>query len=122
MAQVASTKILAVMNDLFFSVKINDGAKRLGMTVEFVKDKTVALKKIKERPPLVIFDLNCSEAEPLKLIQASAGIPTIGFVSHVQTELRQKAAEAGCGKVVARSAFAQNLDQLLEDTLRFFMP
>ena len=36
-------KILCVMSDLFFSVKINDAAKRLGMSVEFVKDKAVAL-------------------------------------------------------------------------------
>jgi CheY-like chemotaxis protein len=118
MAQVASTKILAVMNDLFFSVKINDCAKRLGMTTEFVKDKTIALEKIKAYPPLIIFDLNCAEADPLELIRAAKGIPTIGFVSHVQTDLRQKAVEAGCSQVVARSAFAQNLNQLLRDTLR----
>jgi CheY-like chemotaxis protein len=115
MAQVASTKILAVMNDLFFSVKINDCARRLGLTTEFVKDKTIALQKIRARPSLVIFDLNCAEADPLELIHAAEGIPTIGFVSHVQTELRQKAVQAGCVVVVARSAFAQNLDELLGD-------
>jgi CheY-like chemotaxis protein len=118
MAQVASTKILAVMNDLFFSVKINDCAKRLGMTTEFVKDKTIALDKIKAQPPLVIFDLNCAEADPLELIRAAKGMPTIGFVSHVQTELRQKAVEAGCSVVVARSSFAQNLDRLIESATR----
>ncbi|HWE52511.1 MAG TPA: response regulator [Bryobacteraceae bacterium] len=117
MTQVAQPKILAVMNDLFFSVKINDGAKRLGMTAEFVKDKTIALEKIRARPPLIIFDLNWAGAEPLELIRAAAGIPTIGFVSHVQTDLRQQAVEAGCGLVVARSAFAQNLNEMLEAAL-----
>jgi len=117
MAQLTSAKILAVMNDLFFSVKINDAAKRLGMTAEFVKDKTVALEKIKANPPLVIFDLNCATADPLELIRAAAGIPTIGFVSHVQTDLRQKAIESGCGVVAARSAFAQNLEAMLESAI-----
>ncbi len=113
MAQLASAKILAVMNDLFFSVKINDAAKRLGMSAEFVKDQTVALEKLSARPALVIFDLNCATADPLELIRAAAGLPTIGFVSHVQTDLRQQAVESGCNVVVARSTFAQNLDQML---------
>ena len=113
MAGLASSKILVVMSDLFFSAKINDCAKRLGMVAEFVKDRTLALEKIKAGPALVIFDLNCATADPLELIGAAAGIPTIGFVSHVQTELRQKAVARGCGVVVARSAFAQNLDGML---------
>jgi CheY-like chemotaxis protein len=116
-------KILAVMSDLFFSVKINDAAKKLGMTAEFVKDKTLALEKAKRRPPLIILDLNCDAADPLDLIAQikanpdTAGIALIGFVSHVQTELKQRAKEIGCDTVVARSAFAQNLPAILEGYL-----
>lgn len=107
------------MSDLFFSVKINDGAKALGTTAEFVKDKAFALERARLQPPLIIVDLNCDAAEPLELIRAlksnpeTAQIPMIGFVSHVQTQTRQKAGEAGCDIVVARSAFAQNLPQML---------
>ena len=116
-------KILAVMSDLFFSVKINDAAKRLGRGAEFVKDNALAQQKIKAGPPLVIFDLNCVSASPLELIRMlkadpeTAGIRTIGFVSHVQTDLRQQAVESGCDVVVARSAFAQNLEAMLESYL-----
>ena len=108
-------KVLAVMSDLFFSVKINDAAKKLGMTAEFVKDKNLALEKAKSKPPLIILDLNCDAADPLDLIARvkadpdTAEIPIIAFVSHVQTELKQRAQEAGCDTVVARSVFAQNL-------------
>jgi CheY-like chemotaxis protein len=114
------TKVLAVMSDLFFSVKINDAAKKLGMTAEFVKDKTLALEKAKLKPPLIILDLNCDAADPLGLIAAikadpeTAGIAMIGFVSHVQDDLKQKAQEAGCDTVVARSVFAQNLPAILD--------
>jgi len=113
-------KILAVMSDLFFSVKINDAAKKLGMTAEFVKDRTAALEKAKARPPLIILDLNCDTADPLDLIAAikgdpeTAGISIIGFVSHVQTQLKQKAQENGCDTVVARSVFAQSLPAILD--------
>jgi CheY-like chemotaxis protein len=113
-------KVLAIMSDLFFSVKINDAAKKLGTSAEFVKDKTLALEKAKLKPPLIILDLNCDSADPLGLIAGikanpeTAGIPMIGFVSHVQTQLRQRAQDLGCDTVVARSVFAQNLPAMLE--------
>ncbi|MDP9052985.1 MAG: response regulator [Acidobacteriota bacterium] len=116
-------KVLAVMSDLFFSVKINDAAKRLGASAEFVKDKTLAIEKAKLKPPLMILDLNSESPDPLDLIAQikadpdTAGIPMIGFVSHVQTQLRQRALELGCDTVVARSVFAQNLPAMLETAL-----
>jgi CheY-like chemotaxis protein len=114
-------KILAVMNDLFFSVKIIDAAKKLGMKVEVLKDKAVVLERVKAQPAMVIFDLNYAAAEPLDLIQkikadaATRGVNTIGFISHVQTEMRAKAQESGCDVVLARSAFAQNLPAILQN-------
>ena len=114
-----SGKVLAVMSDLFFSVKINDAAKKFGMTAEFVKDKALALEKAKLNPPVIILDLNCDQADPLDLIAhikadpATAGIGMIGFVSHVQTQVKQSAQDLGCDTVVARSVFAQNLPAIL---------
>lgn len=112
--------ILAVMTDLFFSVKINDTAKKFGMTTEFVNDKETALAKAKLRPSVVIFDLNCDAAEPLEIIRQLKADPdtkrvsTIGFVSHVQIDLKIQAQQAGCDMVVARSVFAQNLPMIMK--------
>jgi CheY-like chemotaxis protein len=117
---VQPRKILAVMTDLFFSAKIHDMAKKFGMSVEFLKDKATVLEKVKEKPSLVILDLNYDAAEPLELIRTIKGDPetkrvsTIGFVSHVQTELKLQAQESGCDMVVARSVFAQNLPVILK--------
>jgi len=113
-------KILAVMTDLFFSVKINDMAKKLGMTVEFLKDKETVLEKVRSRPSVVIFDLNYAAADPVSVIRQIKSDPetkrvsTIGFVSHVQTDLKLAAQESGCDMVVARSVFAQNLPVILK--------
>jgi PleD family two-component response regulator len=113
-------RVLAVVEDLLFTVKISDAAKRAGLDVEFVKSDKDALEKAKERPMLIILDLNSASAQPLKLIsklKSSAelkGISLIGYVSHVQAELKQKAMEAGCNMVMARSAFSQNLPQILK--------
>jgi len=111
-------KVLAVMTDLFFSAKVMDTAKKFGMTVEIVNDRSLALQKIREKPAVVVFDLNCEAADPIGLILAMKADPetkrisTIGFVSHVQIDLKLKAQDAGCDMVVARSVFAQNLPQI----------
>ena len=41
------------------------------------------------------------------------GTSIIGFLSHVQGDLKMKAHEVGCDMVLPRSAFSQNLPQLL---------
>jgi PleD family two-component response regulator len=112
-------KILAVLEDLLFTVKINDLAKRTGLDVEFVKSETDAFEKAKHKPLLIILDLNSNSVQPLKLIHRLKGddetksISLIGYVSHVQGELKQKAHDAGCDIVLARSAFSTNLPMLL---------
>jgi PleD family two-component response regulator len=120
MQKQGNKKVLAVLSDLFFSVKINDAAKRAGMTVEFVKDEHDVLIKAKLKPSLIIFDLNFESVDPLGLITKLKNnaelkdISVIGYLSHVQGELKQKAHETGCDMVLARSAFSQNLQQILK--------
>ena len=110
-------KILAVMSDLFFAAQINDEAKKLAMTAVFVTDQASAIEQLDSNPALVILDLNCASARPLELIgeitARDPAIPTVGFVSHVQEDLKRKALEAGCGTVLARSVFAKNVQSLI---------
>lgn len=113
-------KILAVVDDLLFTVKINDAAKRIGLDVEFLKNEKDLLDKAKDdKPLLVILDLNANSIQPVHAIEKLKGnaslktISIIGFVSHVQGELKQKAQDAGANMVMARSAFSQNLQQIL---------
>jgi PleD family two-component response regulator len=113
-------KVLAVVSDLFFSVKLTDAAKRSGLSLEFVKEPKDVLVKAQDKPSLIIFDLNLEESQPLKLIaklkgkSETKGISLIGYLSHIQAELKQQAQEAGCDMVLARSAFSQNLPQIFK--------
>ena len=114
-------KILAVVDDLLFTVKISDAAKRVGLEVEFLKsERDVLDKAAHEKPLLIILDLNNNSVEPLDLISKLKAhgdlkkISLIGYLSHVQGELKQKAHEAGANIVMARSAFSQNLQQILK--------
>jgi CheY-like chemotaxis protein len=113
-------KVLAVVEDLFFSAKINESAKHAGIAIEFVKSEKDAIERAKASPALIIIDLNCHSIDPLKLVRTlksdeeTKRINLIGYLSHVQTELKLKAQQAGCDIVMPRSAFSQNLPQILK--------
>lgn len=115
------TKILAIVDDLFFVVKINDAAKRAGLTCEFLKSADTLVEKAEaERPLLIILDLNAKSAQAvpliakIKKIEALKGLSILAFVSHVEGELKQSAQDAGASMVLARSAFSANLPQILK--------
>ncbi len=121
MHQHGKKKILVVVDDLLFTVKISDAAKRAGLEAEFVRsEKDVIDKATSEKPLLIILDLNNNSVQPLELISKLKNdgdlrrISLIGYLSHVQGELKQKAQEAGANIVMARSAFSQNLPQILK--------
>jgi hypothetical protein len=115
-------RIFAFVDELFFMAKIQETARKLNVKVEFVKTEKDLLDRIGEngdqKPSLIIFDLNNLNAKPLPIIpklksKLKKETNIIGFLSHVQGDLKLKAQEAGCDMVVPRSAFSQNLPQLL---------
>ena len=111
---------MAVLEDLFFTVKINESAKRAGLPIEFVKSETDALEKAQAHPSVILIDLNYAGIDPLGLVAKlkadpnTKPVPLIGYLSHVQGELKQQAQQAGCDTVLARSVFSQNLLQILK--------
>jgi CheY-like chemotaxis protein len=117
-----NSRIFAFIEDLFFMAKIQETARKLNVKVEFVKSDKDLMEKMSqngdEKPSLIIFDLNLASVKPLTLIpklksKLKKGTSIIGFLSHVQGDLKQKAHEVGCDMVLPRSAFSQNLPQLL---------
>jgi CheY-like chemotaxis protein len=117
----ASTRIFAFIDDLFFRTKVQETARKLNVKVEFVKTEKEVLDSIadsEEQPSLIIFDLNNVAAKPLATIpklksRLKKATSLVGFVSHLQGDLKVKALEVGCDAVMPRSAFSQNLPQLL---------
>jgi len=119
----APTRIYCFIDDLFFTAKIQESARKLGVKVEFVKGDKEAVARIletpeDERPKLMVFDLNNLNAKPMTLIpkfklKFKKATSIIGFLSHLQGDLKMKAVEAGCDTVMPRSAFSQSLPNLL---------
>jgi len=122
--QDAPTRIFCFIDDLFFQAKIQETSRKLGIKVEFVKgtDKEIIARLTEtpeaDRPRLLVFDLNHANAKPMTLIpkfkaKFKKAISIIGFLNHLQGDLKIKATEAGCDTVMPRSAFSQSLPNLL---------
>jgi len=119
----APTRIYCFIEDLFFLAKIQETARKLGVKVEFVKGDKEQVARIcdapeNERPALLVFDLNNLNAKPMALIpkfktKFKKSVSIIGFLNHLQGDLKMKAVEAGCDVVMPRSAFSQSLPNLL---------
>ncbi len=112
--------ILAVLDDLMFSSKIKTAANHLGVDLRFSRSVDGALETMRKNPTtLVIFDLNNERISPLAIVAAMqqdpalASIPTVGYASHVQTDVINAARQAGVGEVLARSAFVRQLGEIL---------
>jgi CheY-like chemotaxis protein len=113
--------ILAVVDDLMFTSKIKTTANQLGVAVAFARSADGALAQMRtEAPSLVILDLNSPRTSPLTIVSAMkqdpalAAIRTVGFASHVQVDVINAARAAGVDDVMARSAFTQNLADILK--------
>ena len=119
----APTRIFCFIDDLFFQAKIQETARKLGVKVGFVKGDKEGVARLIEasdaaKPTLVVFDLNNQNAKPMTLIpkfksKFKKATSIVGFLNHLQGDLKLKAVEAGCDTVMPRSAFSQALPNLL---------
>jgi CheY-like chemotaxis protein len=122
-AEGTPTRIYFFIDDLFFTAKIQETARKLGVKVAFVKNEKEQIAALtagenEDHPGLIVFDLNNANAKPMTLIpklkaKLKKTTSIIGFLSHLQGDLKAKAVEAGCDTVMPRAAFSQNLPNLL---------
>jgi DNA-binding response OmpR family regulator len=113
--------VLAAVEELFFAAKIRATAEHLGIEVVLPRSfENLIESAIKTKPALVIVDLHLQRYDPflvarrLKENGEWRTTPLIGFFSHVQTELRLRAVDAGYDHVLARSAFTKRLPEILQ--------
>jgi DNA-binding NarL/FixJ family response regulator len=109
-------RVVALMDDLFFQMKLAETAKHLGVEVKVATTADALMPLLDSPPKLLIVDLN-SRSQPIAAIErlraAKNGVRVVGFLSHMQTDLAAQARAAGCDEVMARSAFTQNLAAIL---------
>jgi PleD family two-component response regulator len=113
--------VIAAVDDMFFAAKIRATASHLGLDVRFAKSVEALIETAREELPLLIIaDLHSEKFNPFKLAERLKadeqlrGVTLLGFFSHVQTALQQRAAQAGFNRIMPRSAFSKHLPEILE--------
>ena len=112
--------IIVVVQDLLFLSKIQETAQKLGIAIEVVDLNEAEERARTSRASAVVLDLNHHTGRAVELVRAlkahsaTRAIPIIGFLSHVQEDLAAAARAAGCDRVLARSAMARQLPELLK--------
>ena len=112
--------VIAAVDDIFFASKIRAVAESLGVEVLFAKSAAQALEAARAvEPKLLLADLHAQKCDPFRLAEAFKAdetlraVPLLGFFSHVQTELQQRAKASGYDRVIPRSAFSKRLPEIL---------
>lgn len=113
-------RVVAALEDLLFRSKIHETAENLDIEASFPRSPKKLMETLRESPPdLLVLDLNSARFQPLEMLgeieadDALRTIPTVGFLSHIQKDLAVAAREAGCDRVMARSAFVKDLPGVL---------
>lgn len=112
--------ILVMVEDLIFLSKIQQTAKLVNATLENAVPAKIIERLSSEEPvSALICDLNYRGGAAINAIREIKqqpnlrAVPVIGFVSHVQADVVAEARAAGADVVMARSAFSQQLPQIL---------
>ncbi len=114
-------RVVAAVDDMFFAAKIRTTAELLGIAVTFARSTDALFASAQQEPPaLIVVDLQTQRVDPfalavrLKAAETLRSVPLVGFCAHVETELLRRAREVGFDRVLARSAFTENLPKILQ--------
>jgi len=117
------TRILALVGDLFFAVRIGNTLRPLGYRVDVASSRAklaAALGDGAAPPALVIVDLAFAAVDPprqiaaLKADEATRASPILAFGAHLDRAARDAAKAAGADRVVANSKLHDDLPALVE--------
>jgi hypothetical protein len=102
--------IAACVDDLFFAAKVKETLTSAGHEVVLLTRGQAP----PEQAEALVVDLHDPRARELA---RSAGLPALGFYSHVDAEAKRRGEEAGFAVVVPRSRMARELPALVEQLL-----
>jgi DNA-binding NarL/FixJ family response regulator len=109
-------RVVGLIDDLFFQMKVLETAKHLGVEFKVASNSDVLSTMLEPPTKLVVVDLN-SKHDPVatiaRLRATQKELPIVAFLSHVQVDLAAQARAAGSTQVLPRSAFTQNLAEIL---------
>jgi len=112
-------QVIALVDDLIFLSRIREAGRAAGIEVRAVRGASDLVDAARQQGRLVLVD---ADSERLHWKAAVAALraeprvgtlPVIAFVSHVRADHAQAARAAGASRVLARSAFVEELPELV---------
>lgn len=104
-----------------FSSRVLGAASALGLSLQIVPHAAAIAEKASSETQLVLIDLTLPGVELTSAVEnvrdKAAGAKIIAFGPHVDEELLQSAATAGCDAVLTRSQFNQQYAAILKSCL-----
>lgn len=115
-------RVALLSPDLLFGSKVEGGLKVAGHTVNrFAGEDEVRLAA--SFHDVLVVDLTAEGIDGPALVESMRergeleAVPTLGFYSHVDQEMRKRAEAAGLSRVVPRSRMAREMAVLVEGLL-----
>lgn len=102
-------RVLALVEELMLASRVEGSLRAAGHDVTL----SAALPGGDESFDLIVCDLDVADLDAV----SSRAEPAIGFYSHVDTETRERAVEAGMELVIPRSRMSRELPNLVERLL-----
>jgi hypothetical protein len=104
--------VVALAPDLFFAAKIQETLRAAGHFVD-VRATMDSAVEVAEGADVVVADLHAEDLDPALLRRRLPGKAILGFYSHVDVEVKQRAEQAGFDLVVPRSRMAREMPELV---------
>jgi len=101
-------KIVAIVSDLMLASRVSESLKAAGHEVSVAPKLPESLEA-----EAIVCDLDTADLDAI----VAAGLPSLGFYSHVDIETKRRAEAAGIDLVVPRSRMSRELPQLLDRLL-----
>ncbi len=114
---------VAILDDLFFTAKIREAARLLGVELTVVRDPSVLHQG---PPPLVLLlDLDSKRVDPFSALDVvrhrpdgGKDCPAIAFATSVGKDLTARAQAAGVNQLLERGEFTEKLPEILRSVTR----
>jgi DNA-binding NarL/FixJ family response regulator len=112
-------QVVALVDDLMFVSRIGEAARAHGLEVRPVRKVADLLDACRAGARLVLMDLDSARLPVMEALSslcadaAFAALPVVGFFSHVHADRGRQARAAGCRLTLPRSAFVEQLPELL---------
>jgi CheY-like chemotaxis protein len=118
----APRPVLAVLSDLLFRSRIDEVARRLGLSLRVARSTEQLERHLAAALPAVaLVDLEESAIDPMETIRRLKSLADppriIAFAGHTNVDAIRAGRDAGADAVLARSAFTAQLPRLLGEAL-----